>query len=273
MLDTLTAPSWPYLLALFALAAQWLLSVRREARLGRVPRLAYLAAPGLAALLAAPLLTGGEPLFGLGAALLLIAAYAPAAYRLAPRPAGGAQTNQRRSVYALVVVGFLGAALAQLDLSHVGVGGWPWAVWAGGGLAALGAWLSVAGLPRGPAAPSLPDLALRFSGYSAPGWPDLELRVEGERAWLQNISQGSVRLAGWSFSGENAWIRPRDRQGRPLAPWPDLLPKGSRAGLLAPFGPEGEAGQLVRVMVACGRPNPPRSGAGVPPLIKRLQWG
>jgi len=78
MLDTLTTLSWPYLLAVLALALHWLVRVWRHARQGERPAFAYLAAPGVSALLAAPLVQA-DPMFGLGAALLLIAAYAPGA--------------------------------------------------------------------------------------------------------------------------------------------------------------------------------------------------
>ena len=248
MLDTLTSLSLPYLLALFALAAQWLLSIWREARLSRRPALAWLAAPGLSALLASPLVMGGEPLFGLGAALLLIATYAAPAYRAAP---SAAPTRARpRALSALLLLALLGGLLDGLTSP-----GWVWALWAGAFLAGLAGWLSVVGLPRTPQ--PLPGFALRFGGYAAPSWPDLELRVEGDRAWIQNIGPSSVQLAGWSFSGENAWIRPQDKQGKPL----HLLAKGSRA-LLTPW-PAGTLG--VRVWYV-------RQAAPDVPLVFRADW-
>ncbi|ULH15895.1 hypothetical protein MF271_04500 [Deinococcus sp. KNUC1210] len=249
MLDTLTSLSWPYLLALFALAAQWLLSVWRGAKQSQRPVLAWLAAPGLAALLAAPLVLGGEPLFGLGAALLLIATYAATAYRAAPAQAQASGARPRALTVVLLLL-LLGGMLEGLHAP-----GWVWALWAGAFLAGLAGWLSVMGQPRRPLAP--PGFALRFGGYAAPSWPDLELRVEGDRAWIQNIGSTSLHLAGWSFSGENAWIRPQDNQGRPL----HLLAKGSRAQL-TPW-PAGTLG--VRVWYV-------RQADPGKPLVFRADW-
>ncbi|WP_425147225.1 hypothetical protein [Deinococcus sp.] len=242
MLDTLTGLSWPYLLALAALSVQWLLTVWREARLGRGPWLAWLAVPGLSALIAAPLIRGGEPLFGLGAALLLIAVYAGGAYRTA-----GQRWGERRSVArsraALLALCFVGGVFSALvPAGWVPAGGlaplgWLAALWAGGVLAALAALLGASGQPPRPQA--APTLALRFGAYLAPPWPDLELRVEGDRAWIQNIGPGNVQVAGWSFSDQNAWMRARDKQGKPL----HLLAKGSRA-VLSPW-PAGTLGVRV----------------------------
>lgn len=229
MLDTLTTLSLPYLLALFGLTVQWLLAVWRQAQIGRRPVLAYLAAPGLAALVAAPLLQA-DPLFGLGAALLLIAAYAGGAYRLAPPDHH--RLALRRGRWLFLALAFMGGVGAGLDLP-AGV----WALWAGLMLLALGYLLSSGRTTRPQAVP--PGLALRFATLTSPTWPDLELRVEGDHARLQNVGSSRLLLAGWSPSGENGWLHPQDASGRRLS----LLPRGGTA-LLTPW-PAGQNGVRV----------------------------
>ncbi len=231
MLDTLTTLSWPYMLALFALSVQWLLAVWRQARVGRRPALAYLAAPGLAALLAAPLLRA-DPLFGLGAALLLIAAYAGGAYRAAPIEHHVRALRWGRPAFLLIA--FLGGGAQALRLPPL-----VWTLWAGLLLASLGYLLSSGRQSRRQGRVTAPGLTLRFGPLSAPAWPDLELRLDGEQARLHNIGAAGLYLAGWSPSGENGWLRPRDAAGQPLT----LLPKGA-AALLSPW-PSDQSGVRV----------------------------
>ncbi|WP_424951825.1 hypothetical protein [Deinococcus sp.] len=249
MLDTLTTLSLPYLLALFALTVQWLLSVWRQAQAGRRPRLAYLAAPGLAALLAAPLVQA-DPLFGLGAALLLIAAYAGGAYT--PAPASHHRRALRWGRVLVLGLAFLGGVGQGLSLPA-----WVRALWAGLLLLALGYMLSSGRQRQAPAPIGVPGLALRFGPLNSPAWPDLELRVEGDHARLQNVGSSRLLLAGWSPSGENGWLRPQDAQGQVLS----LLPKGGTA-LLSPW-PAGQSG--VRVWYV-------RQGEPEVALVFRADW-
>ena len=249
MLDTLTTLSVPYLLALFGLSVQWLLAVWRQARVGRRPRLAYLAAPGLAALLAAPILQA-DPLFGLGAALLLIAAYAGGAY--APAPLRHHVLALRWGRLFVLALAFLGGVGQGLSLPAP-----VWALWAAFLLLALGYLLSSGRQIQTQAAVTVPGLALRFGPLNSPAWPDLELRVEGDYARLQNVGSSRLVLAGWSPSGENGWLRPQDAQGRVLS----LLPKGGTA-LLTPW-PAGQSG--VRVWYV-------RQGEPEVALVFRADW-
>ena len=252
MLDTLTTLSWPYMLALFGLSVQWLLAVWRQARVGRRPALAYLAAPGLAALLAAPL-AQADPLFGLGAALLLIAAYAGGAYRAAPIEHHARALRWGRPLFLLIA--FLGGAAQALRLPP-----FPplvWSLWAGLLLLSLGYLLSSGRRSRRQGRVTAPGLTLRFGPLSAPTWPDLELRLDGEQARLHNIGGAGLYLAGWSPSGENGWLRPQDAAGQPLT----LLPKGA-AALLSPW-PSDQSG--VRVWYV--RENEPEVA-----LVFRADW-
>ena len=249
MLDTLTTLSWPYVLALFALSVQWLLAVWQQARVGRRPALAYLAAPGLAALLAAPL-AQADPLFGLGAALLLIAAHAGGAYRAAPDEHHGRALRWGRPVFLLIA--FLGGAAQALRLPPL-----VWSLWAGLLLLSLGYLLSSGRQSRRRGRVMAPGLTLRFGPLSAPAWPDLELRLDQGQARLHNIGAAGLYLVGWSPSGENGWLRPQDAKGQPLA----LLPKGATA-LLSPW-PSDQSG--VRVWYV--RENEPEVA-----LVFRADW-
>ena len=248
MLDTLTTLSLAYVLALFALSVQWLLAVWQQARVGRRPALAYLAAPGLAALLAAPLLRA-DPLFGLGAALLLIAAYAGGAYRPAPGEHHGRALRRGRLLFLLLAA--VGGAAQVLQLPPL-----VWTLWAGLLLLSLGYLLS-SGRQSRQRDRTAPGLSLRFGPLTAPVWPDLELRLEGDQARLYNIGAAGLYLAGWSPSGVNGWLRPQDAKGQPLA----LLPRGATA-LLSPW-PAGHSG--VRVWYV--RQNEPEVA-----LVFRADW-
>jgi hypothetical protein len=218
---------------------------------GRQPALAYLAAPGLAALLAAPL-AHAEPLFGVGAALLLIAAYAGGAYRFAaPVSSSGRSQRSWRQGGALLLV----FALMLLLRQTLAVPAFIWPLWAALGLCTLAFVLSRSGQPQ----PRVrgPGLALRFGAFASPAWPDLELRFDGDQARLYNIGGSRLLLAGWSPSGANCWIRPQYASGQPLS----LLPKGSVA-LLSPW-PDGQNG--VRVWYV--RQNEPETA-----LIFKADW-
>jgi len=247
MIDTLTTLSLPYLLALVALSVQWLLAVWRRARGGERPTLAYLAAPGLAALLGAPVLDAA-PMFGLGAALIVIAAYWPRAY--APAPVTHYAVARRRGGVLVLGLAVLGAAVQGFAPPPLF-----WVMWAGLVLLSLGHLLGSGRkpLPRS----AVPGLALRFGPLTSPAWPDFELRVEGEYARLQNVSSSRLLLAGWSPSGENGWLRPQDAHGKVLS----VLPTGGTA-LLSPW-PAGQSG--VRVWYV--RQNEPEVA-----LVFRADW-
>jgi hypothetical protein len=250
VLDTLSTLSLPYLLALLCLSAQWLYTVRQQSRAWLRPHLSLLAAPGLAALILAPLVQT-EALFGFGAALLIIAAYAPAAYVLAPaRHAQRARTVGSGLVLTLVLLG--GALLAYRLSAPAAATLWP--LWSCLLLAAL-AYMLGAGLPRVQA--ETPGFALRFRPSHVPSWPDLELRFDGEQARVQNIGAAPLVLAGWSPSGQNGWRRPLDAQGKPLV----LLARGATA-TLAPW-PEGQNG--VRLWYV-------RQNAPAEALVFRADW-
>ena len=237
MLDTLTTLTLPYLLALLGLALQWLVAVRAQSRLGRRPVLAYVAAPGVAALLAAPL-AQADPLFGLGAALLLIAAYAGGAYGTAPpghraralRWGGGLLT-----LLLLATAALTGTAAWTAQAVTVQAVVWP--LLTGILLLLLGYLLSAGPAHAVRAKP--PGLALRFGALNTPAWPDLELHFDGDRARVQNIGTATLLLAGWSGSSENGWLLVRDVQGQPLT----RLARGATA-TLAPW-PAGERGVRV----------------------------
>ncbi len=247
MLDTLTTLSVPYLLALFGLTVQWLLAVWQQARVGRRPVLAYLAAPGLAALLGAPL-AQAEPLFGLGAALLLIAAYWGGAYALAPADHHRQALSRGRPLcFFLTVLGAAGQGFALPPLF--------WVLWSAALLLSLGYLLSSGRQEK--IQVTAPGLALRFGALTSPAWPDLELRVEGDHARLQNIGSSRLLLAGWSPSGQNGWLRPQDTHGKALS----VLPKGGTA-LLSPW-PAGQSG--VRVWYV-------RQNAPLEALVFRADW-
>ncbi len=247
MLDTLTSVSWPFLLAILALAAHWLWTVRQQSRLGLRPSLAFLAAPGMTALLAAPLIQA-DPLFGVGAALILIANYAPTAY--IPVSISHRARALRLGLGTGVALLLYAGVSQLLGLSPLG-----WSVWAGLFLMAMAALLG-AGTRRPAAAPML-GLAARFRPSVLPAWPDLELKLEGDRARVQNIGQGALYLAGWSGSAENGWLRAHDAAGRPLT----LLAKGSSA-VLSPW-PPGQHG--IRVWYV-------RQWAPAEGLLFRADW-
>lgn len=212
----------PYALTLALIAAYWLWRVAREARARWEPRVAWWAVPGLALLLLAPLLEV-PALFGLGAALLLLAEFWPGAFRPA----------RTRPSWAWPLVGVLGG-LALLGLVAVQPGREAAALVAAlasllAGLGGLSAWALYRVRPA-----RLPGLEVRFGRVRQPEWPDLSVTLTGHGARLVNVSGGPLRLAGWSPSGSNAWLRVRDEGGAPLnvlaAGQSAFLPLGAREG-------------------------------------------
>jgi len=212
-----------YGLALALIAGYWLWRVGREARNRWEPRVAWWAVPGLALLLLAPLLEV-PALFGLGAALLLLAEFWPGAYRPA----------RERPGWAWPLVGLL-SGLTLLGLIAVrGASEVALAAALTSLLAGVGGLLAWALFRARPASARLPGLEVRFARVQFPEWPDLSVTLTGRGARLVNVSGGPLRLAGWSPSGTNAWLRVRDEGGAPLnvlgAGQSAFLPLGQRTG-------------------------------------------
>ncbi|WP_102127057.1 hypothetical protein [Deinococcus planocerae] len=225
-----------YALVLGLIAAYWLWRVAGEARRRWVPRAAWWAVPGLALLWLTPL-TDVPALFGVGAALLLLAEFWPGAFR----------PTRERPGWAWPLT-FLLSGLTLLGLVAVqGGGGASVTAALAALLAGLGGLLAAGLFPAGRAAPRLPGLEVRFGRVRQPEWPDLSVTLTERGARLVNVSSGPVRVAGWSPSGVNAWLRVRDEGGLPLnrlaAGQSALLPLGERAGgVRVWYVPEGRGG-------------------------------
>ncbi|ABF44897.1 hypothetical protein Dgeo_0595 [Deinococcus geothermalis DSM 11300] len=235
----------PYALALALIAGYWLWRVAREAQQRRVPHVAWWAVPGLALLWLTPL-AAVPALFGIGAALLLLAEFWPGAFRPA----------RTRPGWAWPLVGVLvGLALLALVAAR---GGSEISVMLA--LAALLAGLSgllSAGLSR-EHRPTRPlGLEVRFAQVQLPEWPDLSVTLTEQGAQLVNISDVPLRLAGWSPSGMNAWLRVRTEGGTPL----NTLQVGQSA-----FLPLSERAGGVRVWYVPGGRHPAQ------PRLFRADW-
>lgn len=234
----------PYALSLALIAAYWLWRVAREARFGWVPRVSWWAVPGLGLLHLTPPLEV-PALFGVGAALLLLAEFWPGAFRPA----------RERPSLAWPLVGVLTGLLLLARI----------AVWGGTDvsvtlalmalLAGLGGGLCAA-LHRTRRPERTPGLEVRFGPVQQPEWPDLSVTVTERGARLVNVSKAPLRLAGWSPSGINAWLRVRDEGGAPL----NTLGSGQSAFLPLPQHAGG-----IRVWYVTG----PRGGE---PRLFRADW-
>ena len=212
--------TWLYALALTVLAAFWWSRVAREARRGRLPRQGWWFVPGLLGLL----LAGPAELpalFGVGAALLLLAEYWPRAYL---RPAPPAQ----RPGLGWPLVGLVTAVLLLSSALIAGEANLATVLTVVGCLVAgVGGLLAAALLPR-PARPlNEPDFALRWQTPLVPEWPEFSVSLTGEGARLTNASPHSLRVAGWSPARTNAWLRLRTPEGQRL----DILNAGQSAHL------------------------------------------
>jgi hypothetical protein len=210
-----------YTLLLALIAAYWLGRVAREARLRWEPRVSWWSVPGLGLLWAAPL-AEVPALFGLGAALLLIAEFWPGAFR----------PTRERPGWAWPLVGVLTGLTLLALIAVQGGTEVSLTVALGALLAGLGG-LTASGLYRGrPARGRTPGLEVRFGRVQLPdgpdlNWPDLSVTLTGDGARLVNVSGAPLRLAGWSPSGVNAWLRVRDEGGAPL----NVLKSGQSAFL------------------------------------------
>ncbi|GAA5511605.1 hypothetical protein Dcar01_00316 [Deinococcus carri] len=192
-----------YAVALALIAGYWLWRVAREAGRRLVPRVSWWTVPGLGLLWLTPV-ADVPALFGLGAALLLLAEFWPGAFRPA----------RERPAWAWPLVGVLtGLALLALDAARGGTEA-AVVVALAALLAGLGG-LSAALYRERPRSRTL-GLEVRFAPVQLPEWPDLSVTLTERGAELVNVSGKPLRLAGWSPSGMNAWLRVRTEAGTPL---------------------------------------------------------
>lgn len=203
-----------YAAMLVLLGAFWLARVAREARRGQRPGVAWWGVPGLLALL----LSRSEDLpalFGIGAALLALAEFWPRAYR----------PTRRRPGWAWPLVAWATAlgliALTPEGLNRAGI----YTVLALGLLGAAGSLVAaLIPAPQRPlrSEPPEPGFALRWRPATVPEWPEFSVTLTARGAELRNESSQPLSLAGWSPRSVNAWLIPRDPQGRRL----NVLPSG-----------------------------------------------
>lgn len=243
----LTGANPLYLLAVGSLGVFWLWRVWSEGRQGRRPLAAWLSLPGLLALLAAPRLDI-PALFGMGAALLLLAEYGPGTY-----------LKVKRRPRAAWLLGVLATGLALLV-------GAQWFAATGVLLGAAAGLVSALALPPAPARPparrSL-GFAARWQSARVPEWPELSLTLTQDGATLKNESAQALALAGWSPAHTNAWLLPLDttpaQGGRPLRVLEPrasaFLPLGEReGGVRVWYAPAQDLGDL-RLFRADWRPS------------------
>ncbi|ANE43441.1 hypothetical protein [Deinococcus puniceus] len=203
-LTPITRVSGAFAVMIGVLAAYWLLRVGREARLGWVPRVAWWSVPGLALLLYAPVLDV-PALFGIGAALLLIAEFWPGAFAPARQKPSPAWPLVGVALGAVLTVGVVRAAP---DVSSVVVG-----------TALILLLLGTGGLLASvlyPVATRLPGFGVRWQTAQSPELPDLTVTLTEHGAQLRNVSRRTLNLAGWSPASVNGWLRLRDETGQPL---------------------------------------------------------
>lgn len=230
----------PLAVTLAVLAAYWLGRVIRAARSRLAPRVTYWAAPGLGALLLAPMLDV-PALFGVGAGLMLLAEYWPHAFvpaRTRPAPA-----------WPLVVT-VLGAGLG-MNVLQGRTDPWITAISAALLLAGLAGLLAAAAYRPWPVTPPL-TFASRWKTVTTPDWPELTVTLSEQGAHLRNVSGRALRMAGWSPAGLNAWYPVRTPAGEAVqelaAGQEALLPvHGHDHGVRVWYAPaRGEATHLFR---------------------------
>ncbi|NTY02098.1 hypothetical protein [Deinococcus sp. JMULE3] len=193
--------SLPLAVTLALLAAYWLGRVTRAARARLAPRVTYWAAPGLGALLLAPMLDV-PALFGVGAGLLLLAEYWPHAFvpqRIRPSPGW--------PLVLAVLGGGLGVNVLRGDADP-----WVTAISAALLLAGLAGLLAAAAFRPWPVTPPL-TFASRWKTVTTPDWPELTVTLSEQGAHLRNVSGRTLRVAGWSPAGLNAWYPVRAPTG------------------------------------------------------------
>ena len=251
---TLLAPTglpgvtWLYALALGALAVFWWVRVAREARRGRAPRQAWWFVPGLLALLlAGP--TELPALFGIGAALLLLAEYWPLAYARPRKQAVKGAT--RRPGLSWPLVGLVVALFLLSSALLTGTVNLPTVLVVVGGLVAgVGGLLSAALWPRPVRTLNEPGFEVRWQTPLVPEWPEFSLALTEGGVQLTNASPQPLRVAGWSPAHANAWLRLRSAEGSRI----NVLPAGQSAYL--PLHPH-ESGLRVWYTLP-GDPQQPR---------------
>lgn len=230
----------PLAAALALLSVYWLARVIRAARTHHAPHVAYWAAPGLGAMLLAPLIDV-PALFGIGAALLLLAEYGPSAFQ---------PTRTRPSPAWPFVMTLLGAGLGVNVLRDQSA---PWVTASSAALllAGLAGLLATVTYRPWPVRPTL-TFATRWKTATTPDWPDLTVTLSDRGAHLRNVSGRALRMAGWSPAGLNAWYPVRTAGGeavRELAAGQEaLLPvHGQDRGVRVWYAPlRGDATHLFR---------------------------
>ncbi|MDB5046166.1 MAG: hypothetical protein JWQ08_2216 [Deinococcus sp.] len=243
-LTPLTRVSGAFALMIGLLAAYWLLRVGREARLGQVPRAAWWSVPGLAMVLFAPVLDV-PALFGIGAAVLLIAEFWPGAFVFSRRKPGVAWPLVSLLLGAVLTLAIVSAP----EVDSVAVGAALMLLLAGaGGL--------ISSVLYPPAAARTPGFGVRWQAVQSPELPDLTVTLTEHGAQLRNISRRTLNLAGWSPASVNGWLRLRDEGGQPL--------NTLRAGQTAFLPLDGQESG-VRVWYVAG-------GTSGTPLLFRADW-
>lgn len=239
-MTTLTQLTPLYAAVLLSVAITWLWQVAQSARKSLWPRLGLLMPLGLASLLAAPVLDV-PALFGMGAGLVLIAAYWPV-----PRLRGPPRRAEGGSTWLLLIAALLWISWAvqvQSVNQLLGVAALT--------LYSLALLLSALLYPKrsSVAAPNfkVPQTFLRrWQGAVTPAVADLELTLDMNAARLLNTSGHTLHLAGWSPASGNAWLRIRSADGKLLS----TLDAGETAYLM-PWSPmRGGAHEGVRLWYA-----------------------
>ncbi|WP_240741087.1 hypothetical protein [Deinococcus sp. Arct2-2] len=203
-LTPITRVSGAFAVITVLLAAYWLLRVGREARQAQVPRVAWWSVPGLAMMLFAPVLDV-PALFGIGAAVLLIAEYWPGAFAFAERKPGAAWPLVSLLLGAALTLGIVRAP----EVDSVAVGAALMLL-----LAGAGGLISSVLYPAAPA--RTPGFGVRWQKAQSPELPDLTVTLTEHGAQLRNVSRRTLNLAGWSPASVNGWLRLRDETGHPL---------------------------------------------------------
>ncbi|MFC3835443.1 MULTISPECIES: hypothetical protein [Deinococcus] len=188
-------------LSIALIAAYWLLRIGREARRRFVPTVAWWTLPGLGMLLAAAILDI-PALFGVGAAVLLLAEFWPGAYR----------RTADRPPFAWPAVGVVIGGALLLSVLRAEPQPLPLVLALLLVLAGGAGLLASALYPR--PVPAAPGFLARWNTPVVPEWPELNVTLSERGAHLKNVSRGKLLLAGWSPAGVNAWYRVRGEDGQ-----------------------------------------------------------
>lgn len=219
----------PFAVMVSLLSVYWLVRVARESRMGFVPRVAWWTVPGVLLLLLTPVLDV-PALFGVGAALLLLAEFGPGAYVPARRQPGWAWPAVGLITGMVLALSVLRSEQAESVAAFAAMGCL---------LAGTAGVLAVLLRPRRSA--GVLGFETRWKAAVTPEWPDLSVSLSPRGAHLKNLSRGTLRVAGWSPAGVNAWYRLRGEDGRAM----NVLQAGQVA-----FLPLDEQDRGVRVWYA-----------------------